>query len=398
MRILRTLTALLLALFVASAGAVAAAAELDDISDIIGDVDGDGAVNIMDATAIQRWLAELRELSGRALLMGDANLDGSTDIMDATRIQRWLADLDDGYVVGEIYSIVMRRLQRQDIEYRIANYQTTKGVDISSHNHDVDMNVLRDAGYSFVMIRLGYGEDDPDQDDEWFERNVEKAEAAGLDWGAYLYSYALTAEGAESEVQHTLRLLEDKHPTMPIAFDIEDDDYKYSKGMPSDQTLHDICVTYLDGISAAGYYPILYSGCSWFEGALHADDLTGKYDLWLAQWNSEMDYTENVWMWQYGGETNFIESPYIEGLDGPFDKNYCYKNYPLIITAYGYNNHTGIISGGTAPTASAPYGGGEQNRAGTKLPEGYDGVMGDSLRARRFKRTAAPYTVSVDIF
>ena len=182
-------------------------------------------------------------------------------------------------------------------------------------------------------------------------------------------------------MQHTLRLLEGKQPTMPIAFDIEDDDYKYSNGMPSDQMLHDICVAYLDGISEAGYYPILYTGCSWLEGALHADDLTGTYDIWLAQWYTEMDYTENVCMWQYGGETNYIESPYIEGLSGMFDKDYCYKNYPMIITAYGYNNHPALINGNFAPTAAPP-----SKSAVPKdycLPEGYDGVMGDSIRKRK---------------
>ena len=391
MRYFRSVAALLIALCVLLLGTVTAAA--DGLTyEIIGDTDGDGSVNIIDATSIQRWLAELKELSAPAVLMGDVNMDGTTDILDATRIQRWLAELDTQSYIGENYSVVLRRLQWQDIEYQLAHYQTTKGVDISSHNHDVDMNVLRNAGYTFVMIRLGYGEDDPDQDDEWFERNVEKAEAAGLDWGAYLYSYALTVEGAKSEVQHTLRLLEGKYPTMPIAFDMEDDDYKYSKGMPSDQTLHDICVTYLDGISEAGYYPILYSGCSWFEGALHADDLTGKYDLWLAQWYTEMDYTENVYMWQYGGETNYIESPYIEGLSGMFDKNYCFRNYPLIITYYGYNNHTPSASGGQAPVSSSPYHGGT-DAGGAKLPEGYDGVMGDSLRERKYRAAYVKWTV-----
>ena len=45
-----------------------------------------------------------------------------------------------------------------------------------------------------------------------FEQNVKKAEDAGLDWGAYLYSYALTEAEAKSEVAHTLRLLKGKKP------------------------------------------------------------------------------------------------------------------------------------------------------------------------------------------
>ncbi|MDD5796593.1 MAG: GH25 family lysozyme, partial [Oscillospiraceae bacterium] len=108
-----------------------------------------------------------------------------------------------------------------------------KGVDISASNGNVDVEKIKKAGYEFVMIRCGYGNDDTNQDDSRFENNVRKCEAAGLPWGVYLYSYALNTAEAKSEAQHVLRLLKGKKPSLPIAFDMEDaDGYKSRNGMP----------------------------------------------------------------------------------------------------------------------------------------------------------------------
>ena len=59
----------------------------------IGDADSDGDVTILDATRIQRWLAELASDEEIHLLNADADRDGDVTILDATRIQRWLAEL-----------------------------------------------------------------------------------------------------------------------------------------------------------------------------------------------------------------------------------------------------------------------------------------------------------------
>ena len=111
------------------------------------------------------------------------------------------------------------------------NLTNKKGVDISSNNGDISMETIKNAGYDFVMIRCGFGEDIESQDDNRWEQNVRKAEAAGLPWGAYFYSYACSEESARSELRHALRLLKGKRPTMPVAFDMEDaDGYKADHG------------------------------------------------------------------------------------------------------------------------------------------------------------------------
>lgn len=88
----------------------------------------------------------------------------------------------------------------------------TQGVDISEHNGAVDFAALTQAGVKFAILRLGYGSDYTSQDDAQFAQNVRKAEAAGMPWGAYLYSYAKDASMAQSEARHALRLLQAASP------------------------------------------------------------------------------------------------------------------------------------------------------------------------------------------
>ncbi len=68
---------------------------------ILGDADLDGSVTVLDATRVQRYLADLTTLSDEAKPAADADEDGDVTIMDATAIQRWLADMDDGHPIGE---------------------------------------------------------------------------------------------------------------------------------------------------------------------------------------------------------------------------------------------------------------------------------------------------------
>ncbi len=218
------------------------------------------------------------------------------------------------------------------------NINGKKGVDISSANGNVSIDKIKSAGYDFVMIRCGYGSDIASQDDSQFENNVKKCEAAGVPWGAYLYSYALNTDEAKSEARHVARLLKNKKPTMPVAFDMEDGDgYKARNGMPGDKTLVAICKTFLSEIKKMGYYPMLYSSLSWLNNQLNDKSLLTSYDIWVAQWSSSCGYKGSYGMWQYGGEVNYIDGNTIPGV-GVIDKDKAYKDYPSIIKNGGYNN------------------------------------------------------------
>lgn len=77
-----------------TAGSAAASAlSAHKMNTVIGDVDLDGSVSIFDATRIQRWLAEMAELTPVALCLSDTDGDACISVFDVTRIQRTLAGL-----------------------------------------------------------------------------------------------------------------------------------------------------------------------------------------------------------------------------------------------------------------------------------------------------------------
>ncbi len=55
--------------------------------EVIGDVDGNGEISVSDATLIQKYLADLSELTSKQIKSADVNGDGTVSVLDATAIQ-----------------------------------------------------------------------------------------------------------------------------------------------------------------------------------------------------------------------------------------------------------------------------------------------------------------------
>lgn len=190
-----------------------------------------------------------------------------------------------------------------------------KGVDISEHNGSVNFSTLKNNGVEFVIIRLGYGSNYTNQDDKRFAENVKKAEAAGMPWGAYLYSYAKNTSMAKSEADHALRMLKGKTPLYGVWYDVEDPQLSGVDVVATSQT-------FCDAMEDAGYYVGIYASLSWLNGSLSSSKLD-KYDKWVAQWNSSCTYKKAYGIWQY------TDKLVIGGKN--FDGNWAYKDYPSII-------------------------------------------------------------------
>ena len=68
----------------------------------LGDVNGDGIVNVDDATLIQKYLAELETIEGIYLYAADSNEDTEIDVSDATAIQMYSVELHTGHPIGQV--------------------------------------------------------------------------------------------------------------------------------------------------------------------------------------------------------------------------------------------------------------------------------------------------------
>lgn len=212
-----------------------------------------------------------------------------------------------------------------------------KGVDVSKWNctggHTIDWGQVRDAGYTFAIVRAGFGKDDwGKQTDPRFDAHVTGAKAAGLHVGAYHYSYAVTVEDAKREVAfliHNLRKFPKMTWTYPIFIDFED---KCQKDL-SKETCTEIVEVFMKELRANGYLPGFYSFLSWTRDKLDTDRLMKTGELWVAHWAQNCGSNHAYGIWQYTSDG------YVPGIKGRVDLNFAYKDYPALVQKLRLNGH-----------------------------------------------------------
>ena len=215
-----------------------------------------------------------------------------------------------------------------------------RGIDIYNDTGKVDFNAVKTAGYDFVMIKAGEGHTLADKS---LSRNLTEAAAAGLHTGVYHWFWGRSGTETQQEIDFFLKTIRGCKMEMPVALDVEQ-----SELLQLDKAeLTTYIKQWLDGVKAAGYYPILYANKNWLVNYINITRLL-DYDIWLAQYNDRITYTGpgNIGMWQY---TSTGKVPGVRGGTGNCDINECYRDYPSIIRAGGWNNYP---KNGAAPDVS----------------------------------------------
>ena len=100
---------------------------------------------------------------------------------------------------------------------------TIKGIDVSMYQTNVDFAKVKAAGYSFVIIRCNNWDHTKNcvVKDPLFETHYKNAKAAGLDVGAYYYTWQTTVSGAKQDAVLCLDYIKGKTFEYPIYFDLE---------------------------------------------------------------------------------------------------------------------------------------------------------------------------------
>ena len=63
------------------------------------------------------------------------------------------------------------------------------GIDVSKYQGSIDWERVKNSGHaSFVIIRVGYGNDEESQDDQYAEYNMSECERLNIPYGVYLYN------------------------------------------------------------------------------------------------------------------------------------------------------------------------------------------------------------------
>ena len=218
-----------------------------------------------------------------------------------------------------------------------------KGIDVSTWQGNIDFGKVKASGIDFVIILAGYGRE-TSQKDNCFEQNYNAAKAAGLDVGAYWYSYADSAEDAVREAKACMEIIKGKKFEYPIYFDLEEQS-QFAKGKNfCDSVIKSFC----GELEKHGYLAGLYCSTYYLNNYV-SNSVAGKYALWVAQYNYRCTYTANKYgIWQYSDEGR------VNGINGNVDMNYCYTNYPIIVKAEGYNGYrkAGVKKASTVKTTA----------------------------------------------
>lgn len=201
--------------------------------------------------------------------------------------------------------------------YQGSDFTTSRGIDLSVFQGDVDWDKAAADGVEFAIIRLGYRGYGKGalQPDELFTSHLDGAHAAGIDTGAYFFSQALTAEEGREEAQYVLEQLDGRRMEMPIYFDWEPIAVEDSRTNGYDYAhLTDSAVAFCQTIEAAGYRAGVYINRQ--QGYYHYDlRRLADYSLWVADYNSYPDFYYRFDMWQY------TASGQLDGIDIQVDMN-----------------------------------------------------------------------------
>lgn len=193
--------------------------------------------------------------------------------------------------------------------------EKAKCIDVSEWNGDINFSKVKNAGITCVILRAGYGKD-PNQEDNEFQKYYKQAKAAGLNVGAYWYSYATSVDAAKAEVKNCMKTIGGKEFDLPVFLDVEE----YRQAVLPRRTLTNIISTFCEGMNANAFDSGLYSAKSMLMDSAYPDELSNKYLIWLAIPNtSYSDLPSYVDIHQYSWNGK------VDGIRGDVDLNYIYN-------------------------------------------------------------------------
>lgn len=203
-----------------------------------------------------------------------------------------------------------------DVLKNYKNENNEIGIDVSKWQGLIDFEKVKNAGASFVMIRLGYqsGYDGNYVIDPYFKQNIENAKVHGLKVGVYFYSYAKTKEDIDAETKWIIDNLKGIDLDLPVSYDWEN----WSTVTTLKLNLVEfnaMMKTFMKKIKESGYDSMLYSSKNFLEQIWETDV---DY-IWLAHYIDKTNYEGKYHMWQ------LCENGKIDGIKGNVDIDILYK-------------------------------------------------------------------------
>ncbi len=209
-------------------------------------------------------------------------------------------------------------LENGEYQYVVGNkVMSYKGIDVSSHQGDIDWMQVAEDGVEFAFIRVGfrgYGKEGNLMEDEKFDQNIMGAQEAGIKVGVYMFSQAITEEELQEEVDLVLNKIAPYQLDCPVVFDVEmiSGDGRANALSLEDRT--NLTLSFCEAIEREGYIAMVYHNTE--MGAVKIDIASlENYDKWYASYSDKMFYPYEYKVWQYS------EKGTVAGINGNVDMN-----------------------------------------------------------------------------
>ncbi len=176
------------------------------------------------------------------------------------------------------------------------------GVDVSKWQGDINWQAAKAAGISFAMIKCAGRSTALDGSlyiDPYFVKNIQEAQAAGIQCGVYFFSQATNVVEAYQEACVTVQLCQQYNITYPVAFDWESEsDYRVAYYPQNKLTMNMIAATFCNTVASYGYTPMVYACKSDLYNTYEAGALSASYKIWMANYYEEYHYTNRIYMFE----------------------------------------------------------------------------------------------------
>lgn len=209
------------------------------------------------------------------------------------------------------------------LTYEYGDTVGVTGIDVSSHQGDIDWKKVAKSGVEFAMVRVGYrgyGEEGKLMLDANYQQNIEGAQAAGLDVGVYFFSQATSIWEVEEELEMLLGAIEGYELTCPVVFDWEHITTSSNSRTRdiSGASISRMADFFCHEVTQAGFTPAVYFNKDLAYLYLDLERLDGN-TFWLAEYDSVPDFYYHFEMWQYTSKGR------VPGIEGNVDMNLAFQ-------------------------------------------------------------------------
>ena len=199
---------------------------------------------------------------------------------------------------------------------------STKLIDISYWQGNLDFKKLKSAGINYIILRAGYGT----TKDSRFDQYAKACQSVGIKIiGAYWFTYALNVAQAKNEAKLCMDICK-PYNIQRIFYDFEYDTVKKAKAKGvnlGSKECNDFTIAFCDTVKAAGLEPGYYCNTDYYKN-MYSDRVKNKgYIFWLAHYKADYSYHEAPIpcdIFQYSSRAR------VSGFNQNFDGDICYNS------------------------------------------------------------------------